>query len=67
MSREEIIRDTAYAIWEAEGKPVGRDVDHWRQAEERVAASLAGAPVAKAAKPKTAPRAAPAAAKRKSS
>ena len=49
MSREQIVRDTAYAIWEAEGKPEGRDAEHWRLAEERVAAST-GQP-AKAAKP----------------
>ncbi len=55
MSREQIVRDTAYAIWEAEGKPVGRDAEHWRQAEERVAASL-GEPAGKAAKPKAAAR-----------
>ncbi|WP_420103886.1 DUF2934 domain-containing protein [Bosea sp. (in: a-proteobacteria)] len=42
MSREQIVRDTAYAIWEAEGKPQGRDAEHWRLAEERVAASLTG-------------------------
>lgn len=42
MSREQIVRDVAYAIWEAEGKPQGRDVEHWRLAEQRVAASLAG-------------------------
>ena len=41
MSREQIVRDTAYAIWEAEGKPEGRASDHWRQAEARVAASIA--------------------------
>ncbi len=56
MSREQIVRDTAYAIWEAEGKPVGRDAEHWRQAEDRVAASVAGSPEAKAAKPKAAAR-----------
>lgn len=44
MSREQIIRDTAYAIWQAEGQPEGRDAEHWRQAEERVAASLNEAP-----------------------
>jgi hypothetical protein len=43
MSREQIIRDTAYAIWEAEGKPSDRAMQHWKQAEERVAASLTGA------------------------
>lgn len=40
MSREQIVKDTAYAIWEAEGKPDGRAEEHWRQAEARVAASL---------------------------
>lgn len=40
MSREQIVRDTAYAIWEAEGKPEGRDREHWTQAEARVAASV---------------------------
>ena len=40
MSREQTVRDVAYAIWEAEGKPEGRDADHWKQAEARVAASL---------------------------
>lgn len=42
MNREQIVRDTAYAIWEAEGKPDGRSEEHWRQAETRVAATLAG-------------------------
>lgn len=42
MSREQIVRDTAYAIWEAEGKPDGRAAQHWRQAEAHVAASLDG-------------------------
>ncbi len=65
MSREQIIRDTAYAIWEAEGKPVGRDAEHWRQAEDRVSASIAGSPETKTGKPKAAPRKAAAAAKPK--
>lgn len=49
MSREQIVRDTAYAIWEAEGKPDGRDADHWRLAQERIAASTGE--TAKATKP----------------
>lgn len=36
MSREKLVRDTAYQIWEAEGRPEGRDAEHWRLAEERV-------------------------------
>ncbi len=39
MSREQIVRDTAYAIWEAEGRPDGRDAEHWRLAEQRVSVS----------------------------
>lgn len=37
MDREKLVRETAYAIWEAEGRPEGREADHWREAEERVA------------------------------
>lgn len=37
MSRDKLVRDTAYAIWEAEGRPEGREAEHWRLAEERVA------------------------------
>lgn len=51
MNREQIVRDTAYAIWEAEGKPDGRSEAHWKQAEARVAVSLtAGKPKAARAK-----------------
>jgi len=50
MSREQIVRDTAYAIWEAEGKPQGRDQEHWSQAEARVAASVTGQPPVASAK-----------------
>jgi hypothetical protein len=33
---EEKIRGRAYAIWEREGRPVGRDDEHWHQAEKDV-------------------------------
>ena len=29
---EEIIRLRAYAIWESEGRPEGRQEEHWRRA-----------------------------------
>jgi Protein of unknown function (DUF2934) len=32
----ELIREGAYAIWEQEGKPDGRDLDHWLQAEAEI-------------------------------
>ncbi|MGD0720363.1 MAG: DUF2934 domain-containing protein [Roseiarcus sp.] len=41
---EEIIKARAYAIWEGEGRPHGRDLDHWRRASQEVAAMAAEAP-----------------------
>ena len=47
-TREEWIRKRAYALWEEEGRPAGRDFAHWeqaraeRQALEGSAASLDG-------------------------
>jgi Protein of unknown function (DUF2934) len=35
-AREQAIRERAYAIWEEEGRPDGRDLDHWRRAEEEI-------------------------------
>ncbi|HEY0123274.1 MAG TPA: DUF2934 domain-containing protein [Rhizobium sp.] len=36
-SRDEWIEKRAYAIWEAEGYPSGRDAVHWEQAsQERI-------------------------------
>lgn len=32
-SDEESLRIHAYAIWESEGRPAGRHIEHWRQAE----------------------------------
>jgi len=34
MNRDEEIRRLAHQIWEAEGRPDGRHLEHWRQAEE---------------------------------
>ena len=31
------VRLRAYLIWEREGGPEGRDVEHWQQAEREVA------------------------------
>ena len=38
-AREEDIRERAYAIWEQDGRPEGRSLAHWSQAE----AELGGA------------------------
>lgn len=36
--REEKIRFRAHAIWVSEGKPVGRDAEHWERARSEVEA-----------------------------
>jgi Protein of unknown function (DUF2934) len=35
---EHRIRDRAYAIWEREGRPEGKDQEHWLRAEAEIAA-----------------------------
>lgn len=39
MNREKTVRDKAYAIWEAEGRPDGRDAEHWQRAEDEISSS----------------------------
>ena len=36
-AREERVREHAYHLWEADGKPHGRDVEYWQRARELVA------------------------------
>jgi two-component system, LuxR family, sensor kinase FixL len=38
LAREEMIRTRARAIWEREGRPDGKDRDHWHQAEQEISA-----------------------------
>ena len=33
---ERAIRERAYFLWEAEGQPDGRDLDHWQRAAEEM-------------------------------
>jgi hypothetical protein len=33
---QRVIRERAYALWEAEGRPEGRALEHWRRAEREV-------------------------------
>ena len=33
MNRLDLIRQRAYEIWEQDGRPDGRDQEHWHQAE----------------------------------
>jgi len=35
-NREERVRHRAYRIWQQEGRPEGRDIDHWEQAEQEI-------------------------------
>jgi len=36
MDREEQIRQRAYQLWEQDGRPVGREDEHWRRARDEV-------------------------------
>jgi hypothetical protein len=35
-TREHLVRERAYHLWEADGKPHGRDVEYWERARELV-------------------------------
>jgi hypothetical protein len=34
--REQRVRERAYALWEADGKPHGQDVEYWERARELI-------------------------------
>lgn len=36
QSREERVMHRAYEIWEREGRPQGRQEEHWRRAEQEI-------------------------------
>ena len=36
IAKEQAIRERAYAIWEEEGRPEGRHLDHWLRAEAEI-------------------------------
>jgi hypothetical protein len=64
MSNEEKIRAKAHELWLAEGKPEGKEMEHWKQAKAAIEGSAKKAPAAKkAAMPKAKTEKAPAAAK----
>jgi hypothetical protein len=42
-STQEQIRQLAYHLWEAQGRPEGNAEEHWREAERRVAHDAAAA------------------------
>ena len=35
-AREQLIRERAYALWEADGCPLGNDLEYWERARELV-------------------------------
>ncbi len=51
---EQRVRDRAYALWESEGRPIGRDAEHWRMSEEATRAEITR-PAAKAMSAKPEP------------
>lgn len=38
-ARDELIRERAYALWEADGSPSGNDLEYWERARELVGMS----------------------------
>ena len=36
MNVDERIRQRAYEIWEAEGRPEGQEADHWQRARDEI-------------------------------
>jgi hypothetical protein len=58
MADESRIKERAYHIWEAEGRPHGRDREHWERASREIEASSKKCrPKAAEAKPTGKPRA----------
>lgn len=45
IETEQQIRERAYAIWEREGRPAGRHLEHWATAEQEIKAEEAFAQV----------------------
>lgn len=42
--REQKIRERAHQIWLDEGRPVGREEEHWRRASEEIRVEASEAP-----------------------
>ena len=49
---DDAIRQRAYQIWEREGRPQGRDFEHWVQAQVELVAQKAGNGGARSAAPR---------------
>ena len=50
MNREQAIRERSYLIWEREGRPEGRNLEHWLLAEAEIRAEPKAAIAATRAK-----------------
>lgn len=42
QDHQERIRQRAHEIWESEGRPEGRDADHWTRAQEELKNEMGG-------------------------
>jgi hypothetical protein len=61
VASQDVIRKRAYEIWEQSGRPYGRDMDHWLQAEsEQLGRAANRAGRKKAQKSRSGPRPTPA-------
>jgi len=40
LTTHEQIKDRAYALWEADGRPDGRDIHYWEAAERQLSEEL---------------------------
>jgi hypothetical protein len=59
MERGEEIRQIAYQVWEEEGRPNGRDLEHWLRAEaiwQKIEPSQSEPPSESQGTPKRVPR-----------
>jgi hypothetical protein len=45
------VRERAFAIWQREGEPFGREVEHWLMAEAELAGEGSAAPARRARRP----------------
>jgi predicted amidohydrolase YtcJ len=44
MNTQQTIQERSYSIWEREGRPHGRHLEHWAQAESELLAEVAPPP-----------------------
>ena len=46
MNLEETVRIGAYYLWEQDGRPFGREIEHWTASEEAISREMTAAPAA---------------------